>query len=132
MVGVIKKKISIRIQASTLVEVLVAMVILLSVFAIGMLLFANLTRTSKSQRSRQVQLHMEHILWKVSRGEIVERPILIDSLAYYVEEELIFGFQDRKKVTVFVEQMEDGVIIDSLSRYNETNLTDLAEDSSMP
>lgn len=128
----IKRKISVRVQAFTLVEVLVAMVILLSVFAIGMLLFANLTRTSKSQRSRQVQLHMEHILRQASRGEVLESPILIDSLAYYVEEEHLFDFRDRKKVTVFVEQMEDGLLVDSLSRYDEANLNDLAEDSSIP
>lgn len=110
-----------KLKASSLVEVLIAMVILLSVFAMGMLIFANLTKSSLSQQNKAIKLHMDHIRHQVYVGEELKNPVIIGDMAYYIEEQYLPTFQDRKQVAIFAERLADGQVIDSLVSIEETD-----------
>jgi len=120
MVGLIKKRRTKCLRASTLVETLVAMTILLTVFGIGMLLFANLTRSADRERNARIRMQMGHVLWQVSMGRALGGPISVDGVKYYVEEEHHPGLPGCRRATVFAELMENGTLVDSLSAYHES------------
>lgn len=75
----IKKK----LEGSTLIEVLIAMVIIMVVFSIAMGLFSNVLSGGVSMRKVQINQQMESLRLQVAeRGEIEEEHVLIDGIDY--------------------------------------------------
>lgn len=103
-----------KLKASTLVEVLIAMVILLSVFAVGMMIFANLTSSSRSRESKTIQAQMQDILFQYRQDEDIPSTQTIDSVVYYLEEKPLTAYPDLTKVTVYAERLADHAVIDSV------------------
>ncbi|HAK28396.1 MULTISPECIES: PilW family protein [Sphingobacterium] len=110
-----------RIKASTLVETLVSMVIILIVFGIGMLIFVNLTKASRSETRKSTTEQM--MLWSRqleangfdgdTEGESLQDSI---KLSYQLQE--AEGYPDRLRLAVYAIS-EEGKVIDSLIRYIE-------------
>jgi len=111
--GQLKDRSYLVLQASTLVEVLVAMTILLTVFAAGMMLFANLTRSSASRSSKEAVLRMQDMAVRYSKGE--ELPVTEeDGISFFVEEEPLPAWGDLKKIKVYAQRTADGLLLDSV------------------
>ena len=75
-----------KVEASTLVEVLIAMVVILVVFAVALGVFKNVLSSGISLRKLQAQAQME-VLVKTSRenGLLALKTITIDSINYDLE-----------------------------------------------
>ncbi|QRQ61133.1 hypothetical protein [Sphingobacterium multivorum] len=110
-----------RLKASSLVETLVSMVIILIVFGIGMLIFVNLTKASRSETRKSTTEQM--MLWSRqleangfdgnTEGESLQDSI---KLSYQLKE--TEGYPDRSRLAVYVIS-EEGKVTDSLVRYIE-------------
>ncbi len=111
----------IRLKASSLVETLVSMVIILIVFGIGMLIFVNLTKASRSETRKSTTEQM--MLWSRqleangfegnTEGESLQDSI---KLSYQLRE--AEGYPDRSRLAVYAIS-EEGKVTDSLVRYIE-------------
>ncbi len=110
-----------RLKASSLVETLVSMVIILIVFGIGMLIFVNLTKASRSETRKSTTEQM--MLWSRqleangfdgnTEGESLHDSI---KLSYQLKE--TEGYPDRLRLAVYAIS-EEGKVTDSLVRYIE-------------
>lgn len=81
MVGMIKKKIS----GSTLIEVLIAMVIIMIVFGIAMRIFGNVLSSGVSFKKIKAQNQLNLLLKEVQqRGYVQQTDLLIDSINYHL------------------------------------------------
>ena len=110
-----------RLKASSLVETLVSMVIILIVFGIGMLIFVNLTKASRSETRKSTTEQM--MLWSRqletsgfdgnTMGESLKDSI---KLSYQLKE--TEGYPDRLRLAVYAIS-EEGKVTDSLVRYIE-------------
>ncbi len=111
----------IRLKASSLVETLVSMVIILIVFGIGMLIFVNLTKASRSETRKSTTEQM--MLWSRqlettgfdgnTAGESQQ-----DSIKFSYQLNEVEGYTDRLRLAVYA-MSEDGKVTDSLVRYIE-------------
>lgn len=114
----------VRLKASSLVETLVSMVIILIVFGIGMLIFVNLTKASKSETRKSTSEQM--MLWSRqleadrfdgnTEGERLQDSIKLTFLLTEVQ-----GYTDRQRLVVY-SAADDGKITDSLVRYIEKKM----------
>ena len=110
-----------RLKASSLVETLVSMVIILIVFGIGMLIFVNLTKATKSQTRKSTSEQM--MLWSRqleadgfdgnTEGDKLQDSVKLSYLLTAVE-----GYTDRQRLVIY-SIADDGKITDSLVRYIE-------------
>lgn len=110
-----------RLKASSLVETLVSMVIILIVFGIGMLIFVNLTKATKSQTRKSTSEQM--MLWSRqleadgfdgnTEGDKLQDSVKLSYLLTAVE-----GYTDRQRLIIY-SIADDGKITDSLVRYIE-------------
>lgn len=110
-----------RLKASSLVETLVSMVIILIVFGIGMLIFVNLTKASRSETRKSTTEQM--MLWSRqlettgfdgnTMGESLKDST---KLSYQLKE--TEGYPDRLRLAVYAIS-EEGKVTDSLVRYIE-------------
>ncbi|WP_153847048.1 hypothetical protein [Sphingobacterium paramultivorum] len=110
-----------RLKASSLLETLVSMVIILIVFGIGMLIFVNLTKASRSETRKSTTEQM--MLWSRqletsgfdgnTMGESLKDSI---KLSYQLKE--TEGYPDRLRLAVYAIS-EEGKVTDSLVRYIE-------------
>ncbi|KKO90745.1 hypothetical protein AAW12_14430 [Sphingobacterium sp. Ag1] len=115
----------IRLKASSLVETLVSMVIILIIFGIGMLIFVNLTKASRSETRKSTTEQM--MLWSRqleangfdgnTEGESLQDSI---KLGYQLRE--AERHPDRSRLAVYAIS-EEGKVIDSLIRYIENKTT---------
>ncbi len=72
-----------KLKASTLIEVLIAMVIIMVVFAIAMQVFGNVLRTGVSYKKLQAQSQMQLLSEEVKKnGYLEEAEVTIDSINY--------------------------------------------------
>ena len=111
----------IRLKASSLVETLVSMVIILIVFGIGMLIFVNLTKASRSETRKSTTEQM--MLWSRqlettgfdgnTAGESQQ-----DSIKFSYQLNEVEGYTDRLRLAVYA-MSEEGKVKDSLVRYIE-------------
>ncbi|WON94270.1 hypothetical protein [Sphingobacterium sp. UGAL515B_05] len=102
-------------------ETLVSMVIILIVFGIGMLIFVNLTKASRSETRKSTTEQM--MLWSRqlettgfdgnTMGESLKDSI---KLSYQLKE--TEGYPDRLRLAVYAIS-EEGKVTDSLVRYIE-------------
>lgn len=108
------------IKGSSLVEVLIAMVILLTVFAVGMLIFANLTSSSSTSTRKVITQQMQQLQADWTAVESFEAPttITVDSIVYQIQEEEVIDFADLRKVTIYARPIQADNIVDSLAAYH--------------
>ncbi len=108
------------LKGSSLVEVLIAMVILLTVFAVGMLIFANLTSSSPNSTRKTIAQQMQQLQadWTVEESFDALTTITVDSVEYQIQEEEVVGFADLRKVTIYARPIYADNIIDSLAAYH--------------
>jgi Tfp pilus assembly protein PilV len=116
----------IRLKASSLVETLVSMVIILIVFGIGMLIFVNLTKASRSESrkstSEQMMLWSHQLETSGFEGN-TEEESLQDSIKLSYQLQEVGGYPDRLRLAVYAIS-EEGKVIDSLIRYIENKTTE--------
>ena len=75
-----------KLEGSTLIEVLIAMVIIVVIFTIAMQVFANVMQTGVSFKKLQVQQQLRILAQEVKMGKQVnEEFVIIDSIAYEFE-----------------------------------------------
>ncbi|WP_437921195.1 type IV pilus modification PilV family protein [Sphingobacterium sp. LRF_L2] len=104
-----------RLKASTLVEVLIALVILLTVFALGMLIFARLNRSALSNTQQVIQFKLQQISLNYDQNKGDEELFFSDGhIQYIIEEEELLDYKDRKKVKFYAFDTEQEKVIDSL------------------
>lgn len=101
-------------RASTLVEVLIALIILLAVFAAGMMLFTRLVTASTSKRQTAVQLELKQLGNAYLTGEFDKQASKITPMAAYDVEEELTPYADRKRVRFYAYDTENNNILDSL------------------
>lgn len=105
-----------RAAASTLVEVLVALVILLTIFGMGMIIFARLNQAGSSQKQQQVGLRLRQIGHAYAAGEWdAHQPVNDEQISYAVNEEPLATYADRRRVTVYAFDNEQQKLVDSLA-----------------
>ncbi|NQD71731.1 hypothetical protein HP439_13455 [Sphingobacterium shayense] len=104
-----------KTTASTLVEVLVALVILLSVFAVGMLIFARLNQASSSQTRQTVHLQLREIASRYVNEEWdTEQTFQYEHILYSLEEEQLSDYADRIRVKIYAFDTQLQKPVDSL------------------
>ncbi len=75
-----------KLAGSSLIEVLIAMVIIMVVFAIAMRVFVNVMNTGISFKKIQVQNQLNLLSKKVQfEGYFTESHVLIDSVDYFIK-----------------------------------------------
>lgn len=111
-----------KANASSLIEVLVALVILLSVFAMGMLIFTRLNQASISQSHQRVNLQLREIANKCVNGDWdMEETFEYESISYSLEEELLSDYIDRKRVKIYAFDNRKQKLVDSLILIQPTH-----------
>lgn len=82
------KLINKKLAASTLIEVLIAMVIIMVVFAIAIQVFSNVLNTGVSYKKLQVQNQLQLLSEQVrQKGYVEEESLKIDSVNYQLSTE---------------------------------------------
>lgn len=79
MATLIKRK----VRSSTLIEVLIAMVIIMVIFSAAMVVFGNIAQSTPNIKKFQAQRQMERLIDGVARdGYLQEKQLKIDSIEY--------------------------------------------------
>ena len=101
MDGLINKK----VQASSLIEVLIAMVIILVVFAIAMRIFGNVMQTGVSFRTISINSQLDVFEKEISTKCYLENEIIdIDSITYHFEMREV-GSSSVKQLKITAKQL---------------------------
>lgn len=111
---------TVHLKASSLVETLVSMVIILIVFGIGMLIFVNITKASKSETRKNTDELMASWSYELetkgfegdSSGTKQQ-----DSIQLSYEVATVQRYSDRLRLVVYALHPADKKITDSLVRY---------------
>lgn len=75
-----------KVEASSLIEVLIAMVIILIVFAIAMRIFGNVMQTGVSFRTISVDSQLDVFEKEIAeRGYLEKEAVDLDSISYHFE-----------------------------------------------
>jgi len=75
--------VKVKVQASTLIEVLIAMVIIMIVFTLGIRIFTNVLYSSPASKKIQVQQQLDVFAKDVQQNGPPEQPqVMIDSVRY--------------------------------------------------
>lgn len=102
-------------RASTLVEVLIALIILLSVFGAGMLLFTQLVNASTSKRQTIVRFELKQLSSAYLAGDFgMQETKTTKAAAYMAETETLAPYTDRKRVRFYAYDIENNNLLDSL------------------
>lgn len=104
-----------RLKAATLMEVIIAMVVILIVFALAMGIYANIVRSSptlkvQQWRSTATALMEEYVNAKNWKEETVE----IDSLTYQKKVESSTAYPELQQISISV--TEHGTVIGTVKR----------------
>lgn len=103
-----------KLKASTLVEVIVAMVILLTVFAMGMFIFSNLFKSTTSVRQLAIRKQLSRMQRDFIHGKLSEDYVTIDSVGYVIQHEELVDYPDCIKLKIYAEDLLTNKITDSL------------------
>lgn len=99
-----------KVQASSLIEVLIAMVIILVVFAIAMRIFGNVMQTGVSFRSISINSQLDVFEKEISmKGYLENEAIEIDSITYHFEMSEVGSSIKQLKITA----MQRGLVLGS-------------------
>lgn len=112
------------LSASTLVEVLIALVIMLTVFAIGMVIFVRVNNAENTQRKQHVHMQLRTVSAAYLRGTWdKDQTMDYEACTIFIEEYTLPSFSDRRKIVVYAQDnnSEKGVIIDSLVKIIPTD-----------
>ncbi|PRD46268.1 type II secretion system protein [Sphingobacterium haloxyli] len=101
-------------QASTLVEVLIALIILLAVFAAGMMLFTRLVTASTSNRQTVVRAELKQLGNAFLSNDFGTQEIRTTQVAAYEVEEELTPYADRKRIRFYAYDIEHNKLLDSL------------------
>ena len=102
-------------RASTLIEVLIALIILLSVFAVGMLIFTRLVNTATSERQLQASATLKQLRAAYIAGnQETLQAEQVAGTAYRVEEKPLAENADRKRIVFMAYDAASEQLIDSL------------------
>lgn len=100
-----------KVQASSLIEVLIAMVIILIVFAIAMRIFGNIMQTGVSFRSITINSHLDVFEKEIStKGYLENEVIEVDSITYHFEMSEV-GSSGIKQLKITA--MQRGLVLES-------------------
>lgn len=119
------QKTALRLNGSTLIEVLIALVLLLTIFALGMRIVSNLTLNDKSHTAQRTKLYLQQI--KANYQEKLwenDQTLQHDHLVSRMETENIDGFADRRKVKIYAYDTRQNIILDSLIFIEPVDETD--------
>ena len=103
-----------RLKSSTLVEVLVAMIILMTVFAIGMMIFANITKSNRSSQHKTIRMQMRELALRSANDSTLNQQLSIDAIDYYIESSILKKLDDRKLIKVYAKSHNQAAVRDSL------------------
>jgi hypothetical protein len=110
-----------KLKASTLVEVIVAMVILLTVFAMGMFIFSNLFKITTSVRQLAIRKQLSRMERDYIQEELSEDYVIIDSVGFAIQSEELSEYPDCIKLKIFAEDLLTNKITDSLISIQTSN-----------
>jgi len=111
----IAKNYHLALKGSTLVEVLVSMVILLTIFALGMVIFTRIISSSKSHSQQQTHSRLKEIRSAYEAQDWNDKYEENESsVSYRIEEEEFLEIKDRIKVKIFAINNSSQKLIDSL------------------
>lgn len=109
-----------HLKASSLVETLVSMVIILIVFGIGMLIFVNITKASKSEMHKntdELMASWSHELEAMGFGRDSAGTKQQDSIQLSYAVATVQAYPDRLRLVIYALHPVDKKITDSLVRY---------------
>lgn len=99
-----------KVQASSLIEVLIAMVIILVVFAVAMRIFGNVMQMGVSFRSISINSQLDVFEKEIStKGYLENEVIEIDSITYHFEMSEVGSSIKQLKITA----MQRGLVLGS-------------------
>lgn len=113
---------SIQLKASSLIETLVSMVIILIVFGIGMLIFVNITKASKSEmykNTNELMTSWSQQLEATGFDGNLTGEMLHDSILLIYEVSDLEKYEDRLRLVIYSKRIEDRKTTDSVVRYIE-------------
>lgn len=111
-----RQKTDMFVAGSTLVEVLVALLILLTVFGMGMLIFARLMQSSDSHLQQQVQGRLRQLQEQYQNGGWdPAQNVIIEHMEYALELREMKAYADRQKVTIYAYDNRIQQVIDSVT-----------------
>lgn len=110
----VTSKINLKVKASTLVEVIVAMVILLVIFGIGMTIFANLFRNSSSLDKLAIQKQLMAVRQQYLDASLVAKEVTMEDIRYSIITKKMVNYPDIYSLKIFATRINDGSIVDSL------------------
>lgn len=80
-------KIRSKVQASTILEVVISMIVIIAVFGIALMIFSNVTRLSLSAKKLKAEAILQDRLLKLERsGNNIDETIAVD--AFRVEQQI--------------------------------------------
>jgi len=104
-----------KLKASTLVEVLIALLIIMAVFVSGMIIFANITKSARSQTLRKVQGDMKVIQATYESYPIdTDEEVTEDSIRYTIQIIGMEQYPSLKRISVVAYRPNRTLPIDSL------------------
>lgn len=104
-----------QLKASTLIEVLIAMIILLTVFSMGILIFTKLTSSVKSNSKQDVQWMMKQIKFQyLNEPDIKDPETSWEHHNFTVQEDSLTGYPDLRKITIYAMDFNQDRLTDSL------------------
>ncbi|WP_185218122.1 hypothetical protein [Sphingobacterium mizutaii] len=104
-----------HLKASTLIEVLIAMIILLTVFSIGILIFTKLTTSVKSNSKQDVQWMMKQIKFQyLNHPDFQDPETAWEHHNFTVQEDRLTGYPDLRKITIYAMDFNQDRLSDSL------------------
>ncbi|MNG86660.1 hypothetical protein D3C87_511260 [compost metagenome] len=113
---------SIQLKASSLIETLVSMVIILIVFGIGMLIFVNITKASKSEmykNTNELMTSWSQQLEATGFDGNLTGEMLQDSILLIYEVSNLKEYEDRLRLVIYSKRIQDRKTTDSVVRYIE-------------
>lgn len=109
-----------NLKGSSLVETLVSMVIILIVFGIGLMIFVNITKASRSEirkNTGELMAAWSHELEAATPDGNLTGEIQRDSMLLSYEMTEMQSYPDRIRLVIHAMQQGDKKIMDSLVRY---------------
>lgn len=104
------KLISGKLPASTLIEVLISMVIIMAVFVVGIAVFARVTQSGFSMSRTEAQQQMHKIIQEsIANNDWEEQQVIQDSILYVKSVNEYSGYPDLLVIEVNAMQQERNI-----------------------
>jgi len=90
------------------------MIILMTVFAIGMMIFANITKSNRSSQHKTIRMQMRELALRSANDSTLNQQLSIDAIDYYIESSILKKLDDRKLIKVYAKSHNQAAVRDSL------------------